>query len=502
MKYKVKDYEDIRQWVDGMTEEELLLSVTCPNMSHDQHVVYPGTSAVFFHTPALLEEHIEEYRAKCKVHPLIVADMEGAYVPMRATANSGEPKLAYEVGKHIGAQNAPLGFHWGLGPCVDITGNPDCPIVTARTPGRTVEENIAFGTEVIKGMQDYGIIATAKHFPGDGYCTYDQHLCTAVNPLPFDEWMETFGKSYKAFIECGLKSIMPGHISLPSYDDIDEKTGLHRPATLSKKLMVDLLRKELGFEGIIISDGVTMGGFYGYMNLYRACAESLEAGCDLLLFAIPNERFMKEMHKLIEEGVLTIDTLRDRAYRMWCFVREHTEEWEYTKHTLTEEEKTSLANELGEKAPCVERDRYNQLPLNIKKDSKVLINIINVDAPTNPFIDRIVENIKARVDDVDMLNDAGPEATIRQVNSKDYDAVICYIAPGMQGYGTNMARLSGPIARNMMGGWQRMGAPVVFITPSISIGAEYVSTIDMLINSNSSTQTTTADKIIEMIMGK
>ena len=212
MKYKIKDYKEIREWVESMTEEELLTSVTCPDISPERPDVYHGVSAIFFHKVELLKAGKEEL-AKDKIKPLVVADMEYKFVPLRACANSRDETLAYEMGKSKAGEARLEGYHWGLGPCVDITGNPDCPVVTNRTPGRCVEENIKFGKQFIFGMQEHGIIATAKHFPGDGYCVYDQHLTTPENPLPFDEWMETFGRSYKELIDSGVKAIMPGHIS-------------------------------------------------------------------------------------------------------------------------------------------------------------------------------------------------------------------------------------------------------------------------------------------------
>jgi len=505
MKYRVKDYEDIRAWVDNMTEEELLTSVTCPNVSPEKPDIYHGVSAIFFHTNKLLKAGMDKF-AEDEKKPLIVADMEGKFVSMRACANSGDDTLAYEMGKYKAGEARIEGYHWGLGPCVDITGNPDCPIVTNRTPGRTVEENIRYGTQFILGMQEHGIIATAKHFPGDGYCAYDQHLTTTENPLPFDEWMNTFGCSYKAFIEAGVRSIMPGHISLPSYDDIDEETGICRPATLSKKLMTDLLKKELGFEGIIITDALNMGGFAGYINLYRGYAESLEAGADLLLFAHPDEIYMNEMHKLIEEGVLTIETLKNRAYRMWCFAKEHTEDAKYKEVDMNKEKMDDVAYRLAKSAPCIERNRRNVLPLKLNTQSKVLVNcIINPNEPHDVerekrTADKLTEKLKEKVGAVDVIDDAGPDEEVRMIRENNYDAVICYVTT-TPSYGTNSARLSGTIARNMMGGWYRLGTPVVFITSVPGIKKEYESCMDALINTNGSGRDATIDTILEMIMG-
>ncbi len=505
MKYRIKDYEDIRAWVDSMSVDELLTSVTCPNIAPERPGMYHGVASVFFHTDELRKAGME-YIKDDEHQPLVVEDMESMFVSMRACANGGDESLAYEMGKCKAIEARGRGFQWGLGPCVDLTGNTNCPVVNNRTPGRSVEENIRFGTQFIKGMQDYGIISTAKHFPGDGYCEYDQHLTTPENPLPFDEWMATFGKSYKAFTEAGLMAVMPGHISLPSYDDIDEETGLCRPATLSKKLITDLLKKEIGFEGMIITDAVNMSGFAGYMNIYRAYAECLEAGCDSLLFAHPDEMYLKEMRKHVESGLLSMETLKDRAYRNWCFAREAQERKDFKTDVITEEYKKELENKLGRGAVELQRNRHDVLPIKLNKDSKVLVNCI-ISAIEPRFVDghmqhagAIADKLREKVATVDVVADVGPDEEMRLVLEGGYDAVVCFIT-STPTYGLNTARVAGTVARNMMGGWFRMGVPTVFVTTLPGIAKEYEPCMDALINTNGSRLEATNDKIIELILG-
>lgn len=506
MKYLIKDYEDIKKRVEAMTEQELLTCVTCPDVSPERPDVYHGTASVFFHNKELLDKGMKELEGD-EFMPLVVADMESMFVSMRACANSGDETLAYQMGKYKAVEAVEQGYHWGLGPCVDITGNPNCPVVGNRTPGRNTDENIRFGTQYILGMQEHGIAASAKHFPGDGYCEYDQHLTVPENPLSLEEWWETFGASYKAFIEAGIKTIMPGHISLPCYDDIDEETGCFRPATLSKKLMTNLLKEELGFSGIIVTDAVNMGGFSGYMNIYRAYAESLEAGADVLLFAHPNEIYLKEMHKHIESGLLSMETLKDRAYRILCFARENMFDTIYKKAVISDEEKDKFIEKLGKGAPCIERNRNNVLPLKLKKDAKVLFNCII--APLEPkfvagrqkYADMLVDKLKEKVSIVDMVSDVGPDEEMRLILEGGYDAVVCYIT-STPSYGINSIRVAGTIARNMMGGWFKMGVPTVFVTSVPSVKYEYAPCMDALINTNGSSLESTADKVLEMILGE
>lgn len=489
MKYIIKEYPEIKKIVANMTIEELICAVVCPDMADDKPAVYRNTSAVFFHpnNDEVLKERIGAVNNDRESPALVVADVEegagflesGTKFPsMRGCGEADSEELAYEMGKISALEAGRLGFNWGFGPCVDILANPDNPIVGNRCPGDTTEQVIKIAGAVIDGMQENGLIATAKHFPGDGYPIYDQHLTTPVNPLSKGEWMDSFGKIYAALIERGVKTIMPGHISLPAFDELDEEMGMYKPATLSKNLLTGLLKEKLGFEGIIVSDAVNMGGFCGYTNYYRACAEFLEAGGDVLLFSHPDEKFMAEMFRFIDEGILTIETLKNRAYRMLCFAKEHElsskkPEIDYKKHQ-------SVADDMAKRAVKIKRDRYNLLPYCIDKDTKILFNIISEYGETE-FSQLLVSELRNYTENVEVVCDIGPDATYKKICSQKYDIVICHVIPG-GGYGTNVSKLCGPIARNMMGGWQKLGTPIIFISSSNSFPFEYEAAADTIIN--------------------
>lgn len=489
MKYQIKDYPEIKIKISHMTAEELLCMVLCPNFSDDSPI-WRNTGAVFFHGAPneVLAEQINAVNHDREFPALIVKDVEsdpslenGTHFPsMQACALADSEELAYETGRICAVENTQFGYQWGFGPCVDILGNVNNPITGNRSAGTDPEKIIKISAAIIAGMQDHGLIATAKHFPGDGYCIYDQHLTTPVNPLPFKDWMSSYGKIYKALINKGVKTIMPGHISLPSYDDIDEETGICRPATLSKKLLTELLKNTLGFKGIIVSDATNMGGFCGYMNYYYACAEFLNSGGDMLLFAHPDRLFIDEMMKLVNNGKLPISILKDRAYRVMCFAKEHqnfsnTVKFDKTKHQ-------QIADEITRKGIVVERDRYRLIPFKLSNGSRILYNVISSSGVT-PFDNQLITSIKKITDNVEIISDIGPDATVNLIRKNNYDLVICSVTPRFE-YGTNVSILSGPLARNMMGGWQKLGTPVIFITSSCSLATEYKAAIDTIINTH------------------
>lgn len=508
MKYRIRDYPEIAERVKNMSTDALIKTLMCPDCADDKPYIYRDTGAVFFHpnTDKVLHERITAVNQNRETPAMVVTDVENGagflehgtvFPPLRACAETGDPSLAYEMGKTSAIETRPFGFQWGFGPCVDILGNVDNPITLNRSAGGDPDKVIAYAGAMIDGMQDNGLIATAKHFPGDGYAIYDQHLTTSVNPLSKEQWMGSFGKVYKALIERGVKTIMPGHIALPCMDDVDPETGAYRPASLSKKLLTGLLKQELGFEGIIVSDGTTMAGFCGYMNFYRACAQFWEAGGDVTIFAHPDKRFMSEMHRLIDEGVLHRETLEDRAYRFLCFAKEHETKLKPVPYSAEDHQR--IADLITEKGMVVERDRYGILPFKKKKQLNILYNLISWREAEQVDNDIVCE-LKKHAANLDFVADIGPEATLKMIKENDYDLVVCRVKP-VTGYGTNSGRLCGPLARNMMAGWQKMGTPVVFITDSNSLSSEYEVVIDTIINTHGYARRT-AEFVVKRIFGE
>lgn len=512
MKFKIKDYEDIWQSVEKMDVVELLSAVICPDYNVDKATPNQNVLSMMFH-PTSVETAVrveKELNGNRENKALIVADMEygagkavlGAveFPSMRAAAEAGDEQLAYEMGIYAAHEARRSGYHWTFGPCVDILGNKRNPIVSIRTAGEDADTVIQYGGAYMRGLQDGGLIATLKHFPGDGYCENDQHITTPDNTMSREEWNESFGRVYQTLIDQGAMSIMPGHITLPSYDEIDEETGIYAPATLSKNLLTGLLKKKLGFEGIIISDAIVMNGFCGYMNIYRASARFLEAGGDCLLFMHPTEEYFDAMKALINEGALTMETLKDRAYRIICFSRQYFEAHPASEAvTFDREAAESCAKEMVQKSTAVIRDRAATLPL--KKDARlahVILGNVGMSAASTAAAEDLTRRLREMGITVEECKDPGGSAIRRMAKSGDYDAILCSVINEMV-YGLNVVKLSGPVARNMMSGWMRYGTPAVFISYfDPYFGDDFYACTDTLINTYGYTAYTN-DEIIHRL---
>lgn len=476
MRYRIKEYSDLRQRVLSMDVDDLLRCVICPDYHPNDEISSYKTSAFMLHptTRDIAIKKLSEFNgADQSDRSLVTADMEfgagGALVggtrfpSMRAAAEAGDEDLAYEMGVTAASEAMAAGYSWTFGPCIDILGNHRNPVVSIRTAGEDADTVLRYGSAYMRGLQDTGMIATLKHFPGDGYAPHDQHVTVVYNPLSREKWDDSFGKVYQTLIDQGAKSIMAGHIGLPSYDEIDPETGLYPPATLSKNLLAGLLRKKLGFEGIIISDAIEMSGFCGYMNFYRACARFLEAGGDCLLFFHESEESFSAMKKLIDKGELTVETLRDRAYRMLCFAREYYEQAKIKSRQPDPIRADACVKKMTYGAVKTVRDRGGLLPVRGDRGLRVAHVILhNAGTPELIAANEMTQKLKERFDVADELRDPGPRKLQAIATSGEYDLIVCSIVC-QASYGLNCVKLSGTVTRNLMRGWMRYDTPVAFV---------------------------------------
>ena len=512
MKYKIKNYKDIKKKVENMSVEELLACVIIPHVSpHDGKIVRNTPGVFVFTAPA--EDCIEEAHLindGRDDRALIVSDMEhgagsalvGAvhFPSMRAVARCGDPNIAYKMGKWAAEEVRRAGYHWTFGPCVDLPMDPTNPIISIRAASADPDETIEYAGAYMRGLQENGLIATLKHFPGDGLCRDDQHITVPVNPLSKLNWWKTYGKVYKKLIDDGAMAVMPGHIALPAFDERDPVMDMYPPATLSKNVLTKLLRKKLGFRGIIVSDAVNMGGYCGYVNWYRANAMFLEAGGDCLLFQHYEDEYVAEMKRQIEEGHLTLETLRDRAYRCLCFSREYFET--YTPDVKFDRAAAEECSRyVAKTAVELARDRFNTLPITLDKTKKVLhVVITEIDYPADAAKD-LTRRLEELCGKVDVIDDPRPWITKDAVKFGGYDYV--FVTAGVYpSYGLDTVKLVGERARNMMEGWTRYGVPCIFVCHGDPFfGEQFKPLCDTVINTYGYNKYTN-ERVIEIVTGK
>lgn len=312
----------------------------------------------------------EDYESGIGIHQMTSFPNEIAL----GAANSEE--LAFDYGKSIALESRSVGVNWVLHPVADLNLNPFNPITNVRSISDDPDKAIRLLSRQIRGLQQNGVAATIKHFPGDGVDYRDQHLLTTCNSLSMNEWNAKHGRVFKALIDSGVACIMPGHITLPAYQK-EKINGLYPPATLSYELLTLLLKGELGFKGVIVSDAMVMGGFRGwYKTELESEIQSFLAGVDILLW--PSYTFMDSLEARIIRGEIPIERLDDAVSRVWAMKERFgllNKRKEIIRDISVKEKQFAYltSKNICEKAITLVRDRDNALPINTKKDKKILV---------------------------------------------------------------------------------------------------------------------------------
>ncbi|GAA3582144.1 glycoside hydrolase family 3 protein [Klugiella xanthotipulae] len=192
-----------------------------------------------------------------------------------------DPELTRRVAARVGEELREVGCTLTFAPDADINSNPDNPVIGTRSFGPTADVVARHTAEWVRGVQEAGIAASAKHFPGHGDTAQDSHLALPVIDRSLDELRERELVPFRAAIAQGTRTIMTSHILLPQLDP-------ERPATLSPTILQGLLREELGFTGVIVSDALDMRGASAVTGIPEAAVRALAAGCDLLCIGTAN----------------------------------------------------------------------------------------------------------------------------------------------------------------------------------------------------------------------
>jgi beta-N-acetylhexosaminidase len=205
------------------------------------------------------------------------------FPPMMGLGAAGDERLAYELGRVTALEGRAAGVHVAFAPVVDVNNNPSNPIINTRSYGADPSLVARLASAHIRGLQDHGMIATAKHFPGHGDTGTDSHVDQPVITVDRARVEQIELPPYRAAIAAGLGAVMSAHIAFPAI------TGDSVPATLHPTLLHDLLRKELRFQGLVFTDALDMGAIVDGYGAGRAAVMAVRAGGDMLLQMMPND---------------------------------------------------------------------------------------------------------------------------------------------------------------------------------------------------------------------
>ncbi len=223
--------------------------------------------------------------------PMRLIDDGTSFPHSMAIAKSGKIEHAYKIAEAIAKEAKAIGINWNFAPVVDINSNKKNPIINIRSYGETSDIVSNYATEFIKGTEAHKIVSCIKHFPGHGDTSKDSHLELPVLNMTLDELESLELIPFRKAIANGVKSIMVGHLAVPAIDE----SGL--PASLSHKIITDLLINEIDYKGVIITDALDMNAISENFSSNEIVAKSLSAGADIALMP---EKVIEGIEYLIE----------------------------------------------------------------------------------------------------------------------------------------------------------------------------------------------------------
>ena len=306
-------------------------------------------------------------------------------------AATGEPEQARRFGFICGKEGGSVGCNWTFSPIVDIDYNWRNPITNVRTFGSDPDTVIQMSKAFLQGVADSGadMAVCIKHFPGDGVDERDQHLMSTVNSLSCQEWEATYGRVYRELINAGAQTVMVGHILQPEMTrkfcpGIRDEEIL--PGSTNRYLMTDLLRGELGFNGLISTDATPMVGFTGFLTRADAICTAIMAGADVILFCKNIEEDLASVRAGLDSGKVTMERLDEAVARQLALKASLRLPQKKADHTIVPSagalsnlgapEHKAWARECADKAITLVKDNQNLLPISPERTKRIRLTVL------------------------------------------------------------------------------------------------------------------------------
>ena len=277
-----------------------------------------------------LNKQIHEYiTEKTGIMPFISIDQEGGMVtrimdgatfcPGNMTLATSPKEKAYEIGKIMGIELRALGINFNLAPSLDVNNNPINPVIGVRSYSDDPFVVSAYGKEYIKGLQEEGVIATAKHFPGHGDTDSDSHKALPTVPHNRERLNAVELVPFKETIN-DTKAIMSAHVFFPAYEEGN------LPGTLSYNVITKLLKEELGYKGLVTSDCMEMKAIDDHYTTPKGCLMGLKAGLDMAMVSATFQKQIDSFETVIngyKSGVLTEEEINEKVEKIMAYKEEY-----------------------------------------------------------------------------------------------------------------------------------------------------------------------------------
>lgn len=349
-----------------------------------------------------------------------------ARFPYQSTLGAvADSSLVYQMGQAVGRQMKRMGVHVNYAPDIDVNNNPNNPVIGFRSFGESKEQVALMGVAYMRGMQDAGIMATAKHFPGHGDTETDSHLDLPVIHKTREQLDSLELYPFRELVKAGVGSVMVAHLFIPAIDNRP-----NRPTSLSKPAVTDMLREELGYKGLIFTDGMEMKGITKFFPAGEAAVEALLAGNDMLCLpddvpaaidAVENAVKKKKLKwKDIDERVLRV---LETKYRLGLSQPQLVD----TNHLVADlnAEISKISEAVARNAFTVLRNDDNLFPLaRLNRNKKIAYVGIGAASPTR-FGNRLQADFGANTFYIpSKATDADAESLMAKMDTAHYAAII------------------------------------------------------------------------------
>lgn len=413
---------------EGVEQAVTQINPSIQKIVHDYHL----GSVILFRENLITTKQsvnlINQLQASRSNLPLfITVDQEGGYVTRlqqgtempgnMALGATRSDNLTEITGMIHGYELSNLGFNWNFGPVVDINNNQDNPVINVRSYSDNPELVIDLAQSYIKGIHKYGLMTSLKHFPGHGNVASDTHFALPTINISAQEWRETELKPFAA-LKSTSDSIMTAHVVVPALDPnlIETTNGekIGTPATLSKIILTDILRHQVGFKGLIITDAMDMGAIATHFDKHWAIKQAILAGNDIILMplAIKNEAEMAQVQALytylkeeaqkdpvlkarIEESAKRIVQMKLKKQINATVIDANTVEPKVAAPLNKQ-----IEDLVSEQAITLIKNDKKALPFELKANNKIVI--YSDEQPRNALIERLLTQIASK-NDVKMM---------------------------------------------------------------------------------------------------
>ncbi|WP_236848186.1 glycoside hydrolase family 3 protein [Chlorobaculum limnaeum] len=418
-----------------------------------------------------------------KVPLLVSADMEkgvamrleGAtqFSPAMALSAAGDPALARRMAEIVAVEARAVGIHQNYAPTVDLNINPANPVINTRSFGDRIPLVNAMSAAVIDGLQSSGVAATVKHFPGHGDVTVDSHYALPV--LEGDRRrLERYElQPFRAAISQGVLSVMVGHLAVPKL------TGTMEPASLSRTIVTSLLRDELGFRGLVVTDALNMKALHNGQTDGDIAIRAVHAGNDILLYPEEPEVIFEAVCAAVERGDILESRLDHSVRRIlqmkrWLGLdRQKLVDLSRLNELVGTPANERVADKIAAESLTLIRDRNRNLPLRLPKKG-ALVNIILNDRPGQSVGRDFADSLRTRYNVTTFrLTPASKPEFFRKASRAVSGASAVILTTGIQAWSRSMPSKLSEEQRDFVRSLPSMtkaGAPVLFI----SFGTPYI----------------------------